>query len=226
MKRMFAGALAVMLLISSHGLGDEQRTIAVTGSGEINVEPDIAKVQLGVFVFDKDLLRAKREADTRMTAMLALATQLGVTPKDITTTQLYVRPQYKDGDNTISFVGYEITRSLSVTLRSMDKLNELLEQSINAGANRIESIDLMTSQEKDLKDQVLMLAIKNAKEVAGRIAEGFDAKLGKVVSVSVDSGGGGIRFNKLSAPVFSEATYQPGTIAVSVEIDVIFALQN
>ena len=226
MKRMLATACAVMLSVSSHGLADHERVIAVTGSGEISVEPDIAEIQLGIFEFDKDLLAAKREADNRISTIVTLATKLGVAPRDITTTQLSVRPMYDKDGKTIEFLGYEITRSLSVTLRQISKLNELLEQSITAGANRIESIDLRTSKEKDLKDQVRMLAITNAKEVAGQIATGFDAKLGKVMSVSVNSGFGDMRFNMLSAPVFSEATYQPGVIAVSAEIDVVFALQD
>ena len=93
-------------------------------------------------------------------------------------------------------------------------------------ANRIERIDLATSKEKELKDQVLGLAIANAKQVAGRIATGFDAKLGKVLMVSVKSGGGDARFNVLAAPVFLEAKYQPGVIAVTAEIEVVFALRD
>lgn len=226
MKRMMGLAVAVIMALPADGLADQDRTIAVTGYGEISTEPDIAKVQLGIFVFDKDLLAAKRETDRKITAIVALLAKMDIAAGDITTTQLYVNPKYRDSDQSVEFIGYEITRSINVTLRKINQLNELLEQSIQAGANRIDRIDLTTSKEKELQDQVLTLAITNAKEVAGRIAAGFGAKLGKVMSVSVDSGSGEVRFNMLSAPIFSEAKYQPGTIAVSAEIEVIFALTD
>ena len=226
MKRMLMLGISMVSLIASQGFGQQERGISVTGYGEVKTEPDIAKVSLGIFVFDKDLLTAKRETDRKITAILARLAKMEIKAEDITTTQLYVAPRYKDTGQTYEFVGYEITRSMTVNLRKIGRLRELLEQSIQAGANRMERIDLATSKEKELKDQVLGLAIANAKQVAGRIAAGFDAKLGKVLMVSVKSGGGDVRFNVLAAPVFLEAKYQPGVIAVTAEIEVVFALRD
>jgi uncharacterized protein YggE len=226
MKPAIVVALAVILLPGSRALAEQERAISVTGYGEIETEPDIADVRLGIFVFDKDLLAAKREADKKISALVSTLVSMEIEAADIATTQLYVRPQYKDTDQGYEFVGYEVTRSMTVTLRKINRLNELLEQSIQKGANRIERIDLATSQEQQLKDRVLDLAIADAKNVAGKIAKGFGAKLGKVMTICLDSGGGGARFNVMSAPVFSQAEYQPGLITVSAEIEVIFALEN
>ena len=38
---------------------EDRRTVSVSGHGEIEVEPDIATVEMGIFVFDRDLLNAK-----------------------------------------------------------------------------------------------------------------------------------------------------------------------
>lgn len=225
--RWIAGIVLVIVATSaSRGLAQQERGISVTGYGEVKTEPDIAKVSLGIFIFQKDLLAAKRDVDKKIADILAMLKKMEIKSEDITTTSLNVNPKYNKGGDSVVFEGYEITRSMTVTLRKISSLNELLEQSIGAGVNRIERIELATSKEEDLKNQVVGLAITDAKQVADRIATGFGAKLGTVLYVSLKSGGGDVRFNVLSEPVFPEAKYQPGLIAVTAEIEAVFSLQD
>ncbi len=108
-------------------------------------------------------------------------------PEDIRTTQLYLSPKYDESDDNWDLVGYEITRSLTVTLRDLKKLNELIDKSIEAGANRLEEIELSSSKEQESKDKTLAEAIMDAKQHATRLAEGFGAKLGKVLLIDANN---------------------------------------
>jgi len=150
---------------------------------------------------------------------------LKVQSADIRTTQLYVEPKYKEGQATWQLVGYQITRSVTVALREMKMLNELLDQSIKAGANRVASIDLLSSRERTLKDQTLTQAIENAKQQARRLADGFGAKVGKVLTIEADGGDGGVRYCR-SFPAFGEATFQPGRIQIESDVHVVFELTD
>ena len=71
---------------------------------------------------------------------------------------------------------FEMSRSMTVTLRQLAKLDELLNASIDAGANRIDSIVLGISREKDLKRQAVTLAINDAKELASKIAASWTSR--------------------------------------------------
>jgi uncharacterized protein YggE len=226
MKWVQVLGVAIIAFAASQGFAEQDRWVSVTGHGEVTTEPDIAKVGVAIFVFDKDLLAAKRQTDAKIGSMLAMLAKLQIKTEDITTTELNVNPKYKEAGQSYDFIGYEVTRSMTVTLPKISRLNELLEGSIHAGTNRIERIELATSKEGKLRDQALKLAIANSKELAGSIAAGFGVRLGKVVTVSVKSGGTDVRMCVMAAPKSPEATYQPGIIAVTADIDVVFALKE
>lgn len=215
-----------VLFIAIAASADDRRTVSVSGNAEIEVEPDIATVQMGVFVFDRDLLKAKQETDGKIASVLGALRKLEMKSDDVKTTQLHVKPKYKERDDNWQFVGYEITRSVTVTVRQMTQLNDILNKSIEAGANRVEGISLSSSKERETKEQTLTQAIESAKRRATRLAEGFGAKLGKVVTIEAGREGGSVRYNMLSAPVFGESTYNPGKIQIESDIDVVFELTD
>lgn len=207
---------------------EDRRTVSVSGHGEIEVEPDIATVEMGIFVFDRDLLNAKKEADGKIANLLGAFKNLEVKLDDVRTSQLYVKPKYKERDDNWQFVGYEITRSVTVTVRQMTQLNDILNKSIEAGANRVEEISLSSSREREIKDQAVAQAIENAKRRATRLAEGFGAKVGKVITIDAGRDGGSVRYNMLfGAPAFGEkTTYHPGRIKIDSDIEVVFELAD
>jgi uncharacterized protein len=224
--QMTRALFALSLLAITHTssvLGDDARTIAVIGLGEIITEPDIAHVELAVTSTGTELRVAKREVDKVMAALLEVVKQLKIADDDVVATELQVVPEWdsKKQRNTNVF---EISRSMTVTLRQLTKLDELLNAAIDAGANRIESIMLKTSKEKELQGQALTLAINDAKEQASKIAAGLDVTIGKVHKVT---GNDGPYVSMLSAPIegLSGETYKPAKIKVEVGIGVVYQLE-
>ena len=184
MNRTLVLTSILFALLPGAVLAEEGRTISVNGHGETTTEPDIARVRLGMWIFDKDLVTAKKVADAKMAALLSVLREMEVKPEDISTTELYVQPKYEAIEKEYMFVGYDVTRSITVIVRQLSRLNELLDRCIQAGANRVSRISLQTSRERELKERVLALAIADAKEKATRIAAGFEAKLGKVQEIT------------------------------------------
>jgi uncharacterized protein len=220
MARMFA-ALIVVAALASNSAGEEARTISVEGHGEIKVDPDMAGLALGVTIVDLDVLHAKQQCDKTMSDILELVKTLGIQPDDISVTELHVGPQYGGQNNAL--VGYETTREITIKLRQLDKLNELLNGCIKAGVNRIDEIELYSSREDELKQKALAVAIADAKERATTIAGGFGTKLGPVRTISAP--GGGAISDTLTAPIEGVSSYQPGRIKVIAELAVTFNLQ-
>jgi len=221
-RAIFAASL-LALTQSPQVLGEETRTISVAGLGEIIVEPDSVRVEVAVFSTGKDLGVAKKEVDKVMSTLLELTKKMKVADDDVTATELHVAPEWDYEKQQNRTTGFEISRSMSVTLRQVVKLDEFLNASIEAGANRIDRIVLETSKEKSLKDEAFMLAIDNAKQQAVRIAAGLGAKLGKVHKVTGDEGP---FVTLLSAPIngLSGEIYRPAKIKVSVGIGVVYQL--
>ena len=97
-----------------------------------------------------------------------------------------MKPQYKTVDQDWKFLGYEITRSVTVTLRELTKLDAVLDKSIAAGANRLEEIESLIEPRAGAQGETLAQAIANAKKQAARLAGGFGAKVGKVISIDTE----------------------------------------
>ncbi len=217
-----------ILFIAAQIYAGESRRVSVSGEGEIEVEPDIAEVSMGVLVFDKDLMTAKVKADSAITMIFGAYEKMGLSTEDIKPTQLYVKPEYKMVDKEWKFMGYEITRSIEVTLREIEMINELINRSIAAGANRLKDIGLSSSRKEELKDKTMAMAIEDAKSRAENLASGFGAQLGKVIKINEgDDSFGSIAYSvSMLNSAHKKATFQPGRIKITNKVDAVFELKD
>lgn len=205
---------------------DPTPRVTVTGSGAIEVQPDTAKVSLGVYVLNKDLRRAKATSDEAVLGLLEAIRQLGIEGRDVTSSVLDIDPTYSDSETVPpEFLGYEISRSVHVILRDLAKLDQLVDRAIEAGANRQFNVELTTSKQKELQDQALQIAMEDARGQAQSLAAGFGAKLGAVRSIGSASGGNTLRMASSVAVQFGTGTFAPGTITVRSELSVTFVLE-
>ena len=133
------------MLFASASYGDNGGSITVAGHGELETEPDTAQISLGVTITGEDVMKMKRQVDETMSKLLVLTKELKLKQEDVSATQLNVSPQYNYQSGESKLTGYETTRGVTITLHQLDKLNELLDGAIEAGANRIDSIQLTTS---------------------------------------------------------------------------------
>jgi uncharacterized protein len=196
--------------------------ISVNGVGSIDVQPDIATVLLGVFAVDRDLAKAKAVADASVRRLLQLTESLAIATPDVLSSSLSIEPQYSEGPKR-EFIGYEVSRSVTVTLRDLALLDRLVDQAIQAGANREFDVTLKSSRERDLREQALTLAIEDAKTQAARLATGFGARLGPVRTIRPgDRGGTGLAV--ASIVVQGVGTFRPGTLRFEATLSVTFSL--
>lgn len=223
MTRTLLMSYVLSLVVLSSTFAEEVRTISILGSAQLKVDPDSAEVDMAVTIVDMDVLKAKKQVDTSMSKLLEVAKKMQIASEDVTATALHVTPQY-DYNAGNKLVGYETTRSLTLTLRDLAKLDQLLNACIEAGVNQINGIELHTSKEKELKAKALSMAIADAKERAAIIAGEFGVEIGTVQSIT--AGEGTIALS-LSVPVegLSADSYQPGKIKVDADIAVVFQLK-
>jgi len=136
MTRTLLMSFVLSLIALPRAFAEEVRTISVTGGAQLKVDPDSAEIDLAVTIVDMDVLKAKKQVDTVMSKLLDVAKKMQIAPDDIRATALRVMPQY-DYDAGNKLLGYETTRSLTLTLRDLAKLDQLLNACIEAGVNQI-----------------------------------------------------------------------------------------
>ena len=202
---------------------DPARTIHVTGRGALSVDPDTATVTLGVAARNQDLKTAKATVDSTIQRLIALAVQLHIGAADLKTSGMNVVPQYRD-DTSEQFLGYDVTRSVTVSLRELQRLEQLLDGAIEAGANREFDVTLSSSREAQLKQEALSKAITDAKAQAEYTASRFGLRVGAVRSVSLNKVSGA--FSTSAGYVTRTARFLPGQITVDAEASVSFILEE
>lgn len=137
-------------------------TINVSGTGEVTVTPDIARVTVGVFTNSKDSTQAASENAQRTDAILKAVRALGVAEKDIQTTDYSVSPQLDYQKQPPVLVRYDVRNAVRITVRKMSDAGKILDAALKAGANVAEGITFDVSDPQKARDEALVKAVADA----------------------------------------------------------------
>jgi uncharacterized protein len=179
--------LNVVLTMAAAGLAAEPpaRTIKVSAMRAIEVVPDEVVLSLSVVAEDdKSPIVAKAENDKRTRAILAALKKHHIDDKYIKIDCLEMRPTYHP--NTRELLDYSVTRGIDVTLQDFNLLEQVLSDSLQAGANRVSGILFRTTKHREHQIEARRLAVAYAKEKAGHLAELNDLALGKAITIEED----------------------------------------
>jgi uncharacterized protein len=210
----------------------EPRLVTVSGHGEVRAAPDRATVTLGILARAPALDAARGEANRVVAALLAVTRALNIAASDVRTTRLSVSPEYDFGDGRRArrLVGYSVQRQLIVELKDIDRLGELLEQGLGAGANLAGEPQLDSSRRADLEREALLRAVADARANAAVIARALGGSIGGARRVTQGAAEGGpvLPLQRLAAASLAAAaapeTYQPGELAFGATVTASFEL--
>ena len=163
-----------------------QWTVTVTGQGKISYQPDTAIVYLGTRV-EKAISaeRALTQLTNSMDKVLEAVKDLNIPDADIQTQSYSIYPQYDYIDGVSVLSGYTASQQLVVKIKNLteqsDMVSELVAKATAVGANQVDGISFETSNIEQLKQQARLMAIEDAKNRAGALADAADVRLGKVI---------------------------------------------
>ncbi|MFZ5817343.1 MAG: SIMPL domain-containing protein [Bacillota bacterium] len=209
------------------------RTLSVSGQGRLEVKPDTATISLGI----THVMPTPKEAYNAMSAELqkisGTVKAAGVKEEQIETGVFSLHPEYKwTQEKGQELVGYRATTSLNITTQQLDKVAELFQLAVEAGANQVNGVSFSVKDTDALMQQALDLAVDDAKAKAERVANRLGAAVVRVQSISIHDNGvpifsrsmadgmaGMAKAEMAPAPVFG------GTSSFSVSVSVVFEIQ-
>jgi uncharacterized protein YggE len=181
--------VAVLCLLVAQDAVAADRTINISGQGEVRAEPDRATVTLGVEARKPTLEQARAEVDKGVTAVLKLTRDLAIDPKYVRTTRVQVHPEY-DWNNQgreRRLLGYYVARQVEVELRNLEQLGTLMERAFAAGVNQVGDPQLDSSRRRELEREALAKAVADARLNAEAVAKAAGAKVGAPRTISAAS---------------------------------------
>ncbi|MDQ4078993.1 MAG: SIMPL domain-containing protein, partial [Chloroflexota bacterium] len=166
-------------------LEEPVRTVSVSGTGEVSAAPDQATIQIGVRTEAETAEQALAENNERMSALVDTLRAAGIQSRDIQTTNFAIWPQYRHRDNEApDITGYEVSNTVSITVRNLDTFGETLDAAIRAGGNQVNNIQFDFSDPAALMDQARQNAMADARHRASQLAQLAEVQLGPVVTIS------------------------------------------
>jgi uncharacterized protein len=212
---------------------DVRDTLSVSGTAKISIKPDIARLTVGVLSTGSSVSAIQQQNSEKMNAITAAVKAFGVKDDDLQTSNYSISPQYDWTSGRQVLRGYQVSQDLSIKIRDLEKIGDIVEKAGELGSNQIGGIsfevDDMTTVQKQARDK----AIADAKEKAGVLAKTLDVQLGKVISFSEDSGSVPVpmlynSYEKVSAGAAAAAPspdIQSGSLDISKNVSITFEIK-
>ncbi|MBD1559824.1 oxidative stress defense protein [Vibrio sp. S9_S30] len=203
--------------------------ISTSGYGEVTAVPDMAEFTVQVVETMLTAEQAKQAVDKTVNSFVERLTTAGVKQDNIASTNLYLASQYhypKSGK--VELVGYQASRSVTVTVEVLGNLNSYLDGALGDGINRIDDIQLKVKDESKYQEQARLAAIKDATQKATFLAKGFEREVDGVWKISYDNNSNRpmlMRSMALGAEKASN-TYQDSSIVIRDRVDVTYKLKD
>lgn len=172
-------------------IGKDNNVIAVSKKGTVYAVPNLVKVSFSIITEEKKVGDALKGNSEKSSAVIETLKFQGVGESDIKTTYFNVYPLYEwrkvDSSDIYStgtrvLVGYEARQTIEAKIRNVEKVSDIIEACVDAGANEVSDLSFVVENEDSFKTQARTKAIIDAKNEASQIAQTLGVKLGDIVS--------------------------------------------
>ena len=209
----------------------ENDGILVTGSATIQSSPDLATLRVGVQSFDKNVEKAVNDNNTKIESIILNLENKGLTEKDMETDQFNISPQreYRNNNPPI-VVGYNVSNILTVKIRNLESLGEIMQVTVGSGANTINGLSFSIEDPNPLRQKARGLAMEDALSRAEILADASGIEVGKPISIQELSYGGPVvkSENLVGAEFAMDARIPiqtPSEVGIQINLQVRFEIK-
>jgi len=173
------------------GIGDKsERMITVDAEGSVDVKPDIAMTTMGVTTKAKNVSDAQAENTKIMNELIAKLKALDIAEDDIQTTNYNIYPMYNwtEEDGRV-LEGYEVSQSVSVKIRDLEKANQVLSLAGEVGATDVSGLEFTIDDKEVYLAQAREEALEKVVEKITMLSNSLGVRVLSIVSYSEYEGG-------------------------------------
>jgi uncharacterized protein len=210
--------------------------IRVSGEGTAAARPDMAVITLGVV---REAETAKEALDANSAAMndvIAALKAAGVDEKDLQTTGFRVDPRYVYAQQQANgetppprIVGYSVSNQVTVRIRFLERLGEILDKVVTLGVNSDGGISFTNAEPGQIIAAARAAAVKDAAARALTLADAAGVTLGPILEISESAGRTrpvDFMAGKRAMAAESAVPIQAGENEYRVGVDVTFEIQR
>ncbi len=150
--------------------------------------------------------------------MLAALKKSGIADRDLQTSGFSIQPQYnypQPVDNQPQppqLIGYQTSNSVTVRVRDLSKLGEIIDQSVTLGINQGGDIQFTNDKPEAALEAARKNAVANAIKKAKTLSEAAGVKVGRIVEISENV------MRPMPQPVYRAAMMKEASDAAAVPV--------
>lgn len=194
---------------------DRFTRITVIGESQAKISPDTALITFSVVTQGKQAVLAQQENARRSEAVKKAVEAITADAKtEIKTSDYNLRPEqdYYSGKMP-KILGYEVRNTVTVSIDKLDRVGAIIDAATAAGANSVQGIQFVISEDSPAQGEALALATKQAMAKASLVAASLNGKIVRVVQ-SIE---GGVPPQMVDADYYGRNANASGGLALRVE---------
>ncbi len=193
------------------------KTMVLTGHGQISVAPDTAIIRLGVQTTGENLTQIQADNARKSQSIIQVLQRMGVS--DIKTSQYSIDKVFDFVDGRQIDRGFSVRNILEIRTNNLDAVGNIIDGAVNTGANVVDLISFDITNREYYYQQALNMAIMNAIQKSKSIAMNLGISSAPVPVNIVEN-------TAMTFPIqreFASTTpIMPGTINVEASVTVDF----
>lgn len=150
---------------------DERMELCIIGNASKSVSPDYAKITAVIETLDSDMVKSKDTNFEIFEKVLKALKDKGIAEEDIVLDSYTSYPSY-DYSMGKSLVGYYTLTTFTFNVDNLDNIKSFVDTATENGVTSIRNINYELSNMDEVYQEVLMMAIDNAKAKAEKISGG------------------------------------------------------
>lgn len=228
MRSIILVVAAALAAVPALAQDDPERRLSVSGEGRVEAAPDMATVQLGVTTEAPGAREAIDTNSRAMSGVLRRLGELGIAERDLQTSNFTVQPRWtrEDGGTPPKLSGFVARNMLTVRVRDLSALGEVLDAVARDGANSYEGLSFGLLDPVPVEDAARRAAVADARRKAELYAEAAGVGLGELLTLSESGGSGGpMPIARAEMAMAADSVpVAPGELTVSARVSLVYAL--
>jgi len=208
--------------------GGTGTNVAVSGMGEVMVDPDRAYLTVGVVAQGRTANLAQETVAKTQNEIIKLLADYAIPKEKIKTSRYSIYPEY---DNNGKINGYRANYDLEVIVDDLDKVGPVIDAVVAAGSNRLNGVRFEKADKTEGYNAALHDAVNDAMQKAEAIAGALGKNVVRVVQI--EEQGASVQpiymdyaMNERAMKSMSDAiTIEPGQLQVSARVNIVVEVQ-
>lgn len=157
-----------------------QPLVVVSGEAVVRVAPDRAVLMLAAESRARNPADAQRQNAAAMTQVHERLRKAGISRDAVRTVSYDLQPEFDFTNGRQSLRGYAARNTIEVTIDNLDRVGEILDLAVSAGATSVQSVRFDLKSREVAEREALRLAVADARARAEAVAAGAGQRIERI----------------------------------------------